>query len=66
MSGNWSFEKLCSDISGMSKAEIKSRLLQFHGRPRLDFTEDFLEQQPLDKLRHILFSVLITDMRKHA
>jgi hypothetical protein len=63
---NGSFEKVCADILAMNKAELKSRLLRFHGKPKLDFTEDFLEQQPLDKLRHILFSVIVTDMRKQA
>lgn len=66
MSANWSFEKLCTDISGMSKAEVKSRLLHFHGTPKLDFTDDFLEQQPLDKLRHILLAALLMQTRKHA
>lgn len=66
MSANWSFEKLCSDISDMSKAEVKNRLLHFHGSLKLDFTDDFLEKQPLDKLRHILLSVLMLDGRKRA
>ena len=50
----------------MSKAEVLKKLLCFDGPLKLDFTEDYLESQTADKLRHILLAAMITVERKRA
>jgi hypothetical protein len=60
------FEKMCCDIAVMNKKEVKSRLLHFPGRLKLDFTEDYLDGLTVERLRHILLAALMVDMRKHA
>ncbi len=58
-----SIEKLSVTIASLSKMEIKRRLLGFRGKPRLDFTEDYLDRLSIDKLRHILFAAMVTGNR---
>jgi hypothetical protein len=60
------FETLCATVAGMSKAEVKRRILHFEGPIRLDFTEDYLNSLDLERLRHILLAALITAHRKCA
>jgi hypothetical protein len=50
----------------MSKAEVLKKLLYFDGPLKLDFTEEYLESQTADKLRHILLSAVITVEQKRA
>jgi hypothetical protein len=66
MSGAFGFEKLCSEVAGLSRNEVKTRLLHFHGRLKMDFTEAYLDSLALDKLRHILLAALAVDARKRA
>lgn len=63
---NVDFEKMCCDIAAMSKREIKTQLLHFPGRIKLDFTEDYLDGLTVERLRHILLAALMVDMRKQA
>jgi hypothetical protein len=64
MSGD--FEKLCSEVAEMGRNEIKNRLLHFRGKLRIDFTETYLDNLTLDKLRHILLAALSVESRRHA
>jgi len=59
MAANWSFEKFATSIAQMDKAELKQRIKTFPGRFRLDFTEDYLNTSPVDRLRHILLAAMI-------
>ncbi|MEN6307705.1 MAG: hypothetical protein ABFD91_08115 [Anaerohalosphaeraceae bacterium] len=63
---NMDFEKMCCDVAAMSKREVKTQLLHFPGRLKLDFTEDYLDEQTVERLRHILLAALMVDMRKQA
>ncbi|MHC5083240.1 MAG: hypothetical protein ACYTET_04795 [Planctomycetota bacterium] len=63
---NASFETICTRIASMSKAEVLKKLLYFDGPLKLDFTEEYLESQTADKLRHILLSAVITVEQKRA
>ena len=58
------FETVCAAVAGMSKREVKERILHFDGPLHLDFTEEYLNCLDLDKLRHILLAALITSRRK--
>ena len=60
------FETVCVAIAGMSKTEVKRRILHFDGPVRLDFSEDYLNGLDLEKLRHILLAAMITAHRKRA
>lgn len=66
MSANTVFETMCAEVAAMNKSEIKRRILHFDGSVRLDFTEDYLNDLDLDKLRHILLAAMITAHRKQA
>lgn len=64
MSGD--FEKLCSEVAGMGRNEVKSKLLHFRGKLKMDFTETCLDNMTLDKLRHVLLAALSVESRRHA
>jgi hypothetical protein len=66
MSANFSFEKMCSKITSMSKREVIRRLLHFDGPIKLDYSPDYLENLSADRLRHILLAAVVTVNRKHA
>lgn len=66
MAAEFSFEKICSKVSSMSKRQIIRRLLRFDGPIKLDFTPDYLENLSTDRLRHILLAALVTVHRKQA
>ena len=59
-----SFEEISSSISSLSKTEVKRRLINLKGRLNLDFTDSYLENIGLDKLRHILFAAMVTVANK--
>jgi hypothetical protein len=66
MSADFSFEKMCSRITAMSKQEVIRRLLHFDGPIKLDFSPAYLEELSTDRLRHILLAAVVTMHRKHA
>lgn len=66
MAADLYIERMCSAVAGMSKSEVKRRILHFDGPVRLDFTEDYLNGLDLEKLRHILLAALITAHHKCA
>ncbi len=59
MAANWSLEQFATSISRMDKAELKHRIKTFPGHFRMDFTEDYLNTAPLERLRHILLAAMI-------
>ena len=54
------FEQAAASITVLDKEEIKKRIKNFKGRFNLDFTEDYLNNASLERLRHILLAALIT------
>lgn len=66
MAADLHFETMCAAIAGMSRPEVKRRILHFKGPVRLDFTEEYLNGLDLEKLRHILLAAMITAHRKRA
>ncbi len=59
MAAKWSFEQFATSIARMDKAELKQRIKGFPGHFRLDFTDDYLNAAPADRLRHILLAAMI-------
>ena len=60
MAPDISFEQYCAYITSLNKEELKDRLLHFEGPIRMDFTEDYLESQDVERLRHILLAAMVT------
>jgi len=53
------FEQTATSIASLGRNELKRRIKNFRGRFRLDFTEDYLNELTVDRLRHILLAALI-------
>ena len=59
------YEQAASSVATLGKNELKRRIKDFHGRFRLDFTDDYLNSTSVDRLRHILLAALI-NARAHG
>ncbi len=57
-------EKNLADIAKMGREELKLRIKGFEGRFKLDFTDDYLNNLSVDKLRHIYLAALINLHKK--
>jgi len=53
------FEQAAVSLAALNRDELKKRIRNFGGRFKLDFTEDYLNNTSVDRLRHILFAALI-------
>lgn len=53
------FEQTATSITSLGREELKRRIKGFKGRFRLDFTENYLDDISVDRLRHILLAALI-------
>jgi hypothetical protein len=53
------FEQTATTLAALGRDELKKRIRNFKGRFQLDFTEDYLNGQTVDRLRHILLAALI-------
>ena len=56
-------ELLACSIAEMSMDQVKREILHFDGRFKLDFTEDYLNQQSAERLRHILLAARMQQSR---
>jgi hypothetical protein len=52
-------EQTTVTIAALGKNELKKRIKTFHGRFKLDFTEDYLNKLSIDRLRHILLAAVL-------
>jgi hypothetical protein len=66
MTPNEPLERLTVTIASLGKDEVKTKIKTFHGRFRLDFSEEYLEGLSLDRLRHILLAAMMTNIQKNA
>lgn len=53
------FEQTATSISSLGRDELKKRIKDFKGRFKLDFTDSYLDNLTIDRLRHILLAALI-------
>jgi hypothetical protein len=53
------FEQTATSVAVLSRCELTTRIKNFRGRFKLDFTEDYLNTLTVDRLRHILLAALI-------
>jgi len=52
-------EQTAASIASMDKEELKAQIRNFKGRFKLDFTDSYLDNISVDRLRHILLAALI-------
>ena len=53
------FETEATTIAALGRSELERRIRNFKGRFKLDFTDDYLDNLSVDRLRHILLAALI-------
>jgi len=53
------FEQTATSVASLGRNELKRRIKGFRGRFKLDFTEDYLDDLSVERLRHILLAALI-------
>jgi len=59
MASRENLEQTAASIAVLGRGELKKRIRNFRGRFKLDFTEDYLNNLSVDRLRHILLAALI-------
>ncbi|OHB64697.1 MAG: hypothetical protein A2Y77_03735 [Planctomycetes bacterium RBG_13_62_9] len=55
------FERNATVIATLDREQVKKQIKNFRGRFPLDFTDDYLDATSLDRLRHILLGVMMTN-----
>jgi hypothetical protein len=53
------FEQTATSIASLGRDELKRQIRNFRGRFKLDFTDNYLDNLGVDRLRHILLAALI-------
>lgn len=53
------FERTATSLAGLNRNELTRRIKNFRGRFRFDFTESYLNEMSVDRLRHILLAALV-------
>jgi hypothetical protein len=54
------FEQTATSIAALDRDELKRRIRNFKGRFKLDFSEEYLENLNVDRLRHILLAAHVS------
>jgi hypothetical protein len=54
-----------TSIVEMERTELKKKIRTFNGRFELDFTEDYLNEANIDRLRHILLAAILNAQSHH-
>ena len=52
-------DRIATEIAGLSRSQLKGRLLNMRARFRLDFTEDYLNSLSKDELRHVVLAACL-------
>jgi hypothetical protein len=53
------FDREATSIASLGRNELTRRIKNFHGRFKLDFSDDYLDKLSVDRLRHILLAALV-------
>ena len=59
MISNDNFERAAASIAALSREQLTSKIKNFKGRFRLNFTDDYLKNLTVDRLRHVLLAATI-------
>jgi len=58
------FERTTVAIASLDRNDLKKRIKSFHGRFRLDFSDEYLNKLSVERLRHILLAAVL-NARSH-
>jgi len=53
------FEQKATSIASLGRKELMRRIRNFKGRFKLDFTDSYLDNISVDRLRHILLAAFL-------
>ena len=59
-------EWLAVSISSLNRGEVENKIKNFQGGFKLDFTEEYLKNLTVDRLRQILFAAMAATLRKKS
>ena len=60
--GRSEMDRLACAVAQMNRVKVQRELMHFHGRFKLDFTEDYLNSMTLERLRHILVAAKLQQL----
>ncbi|MGD0786182.1 MAG: hypothetical protein ABR969_10265 [Sedimentisphaerales bacterium] len=66
MSNNQNLEWLAVTISSLDRNEVENKIKNFQSSFKLDFTEEYLKNLTVDRLRHILFAAMAANLKKKS
>ena len=66
MSNNQNLEWLAVTIASLDRNEVENKIKNFQSSFKLDFTEEYLKNLTVDRLRHILFAAMAANLRKQS
>ena len=66
MTDDQKYEWLAVSISSLDRGEVEDKIKNFQGSFKLDFTEEYLQNLTVDRLRHILFAAMAANLRKKS
>jgi hypothetical protein len=66
MSDNQNLERLAVSISSLDRGEVEDQIRNFQGSFKLDFSEEYLKNLTVDRLRHILFAAMAANLKKQS
>lgn len=66
MSDNQNLEWLAVNIASLDRNEVENKIKNFQSSFKLDFTEEYLQNLSVDRLRHILFAAMAANLRKQS
>ena len=53
------YEQTTTSIAVLGRNELTKRIKHFKGRFRLDFSDDYLKDLSVDRLKHVLLAAVI-------
>ena len=66
MNLNENLERLAVSISMLGRGEVENKIKNFQGTFKLDFSEEYLQNLTVDRLRHILFAAMASKLRQKS
>jgi hypothetical protein len=66
MTDDQKYEWLAVTISSLDRVEVEEKIKNFEGSFKLDFTEEYLKNLTVDRLRHILFAAMTANLKRQS
>jgi len=55
------FEQIVDSITKIGREEVTRRIMNYRGSFKMDFSNDYLNKLPVDRLKHIYLAALINN-----